>query len=1838
MASKSLVRPVLFIIFLFIYSCKPSAPVLPDAELLSTVLRSYTKGIISSQSTLKYIFVDDIVADEEVGKPLKAGVISLKPSISGEAYWESKNTLAFKPSQKLKPGTTYAVTVDFESINQDVAKHFKSLNYNVQTREFSFAVTKPVFELVADNVFNLNGEVTTSDEAEPAQIEKALQATQDGQPLSISWVHHTGANSSTYTVQKVVGKKDSKVDLQWNTQMMGINETGKYILPVYDPNQFNLMDVRHEGRPQSRIVSTYSDNLKATQNLEGLISIKNSTSSLRHVMDGNKIYTYVAGELEGDIIVSLSTGITSIKNIKLHGSSEWEINIPGSKPAVRFVGKGNIVPQSNEVILPFEAIGLKSIEVEVFKIYDNNILQFLQTNELNESYELYRVGKIISQTKIKLNDLSPGVDHTQWSHYAIDLSSLLKTDPNAIYQIRIGFTPSDTYLPCIEPEKNEPLVASSNEELISFFDENYYGTDGYYEGYDWNDREDPCKAAFYNADHFISKNIVVSNFGIIAKLADKQLFVAVTDLRTTDPINGAVLEVYDLQSQKIIQLTTNADGIAQQLVTSSPAAIVVSHQGQKGYLKLSEGLNLSMSAFDVDGEKVHKGLKGYIYGERGVWRPGDSLYLNFILNDREIRLPVGHPVSMQIFDARNKLVVQKINSQSVGGIYSFPIKTTPDANTGIWRAVVKAGGVEFTKSLKVEAIKPNRLKIIWDAPAELFASQSNINLSANWLTGLKAQGLTAKVSGKWSTAESSWPTFKEFSFTDPARSNIDQPEFTLYDGALDADGHANVPLTIAKDFKPAGIMNLRTNIEVSEPGGDFSMQSNSSVYHPYRHYVGVKLPSDPWGYRTLNINAPSSIQFASIDPKGKPQGNRKLTVGLYEMEWRWWWEHRENAYADYNSTTHTKAIRKSTITTNANGLAEWKADINHWGRYMIRVCDVESGHCSGDFAYAGWPEGGSDKNFDMATLLRLHTSKEKYNTTEMVELSIPAPVLSKMLITLENGSKVIESHWVTIDKSPYIFRFQATPQMAPAIYAHVQLIQPHGFIGNDLPMRMYGIHPIYIENEAARLLPKINASNTSFKPDRAEQIEISETNGRAMAYTLDIVDEGLLDLTSFKTPDAYGQFYAKEALGVRTWDVYDHVLGAFGGKLESILSIGGDESLNSGNSKNNVTRFKSPVIHLGPFQLKKGEKKKHTIRISNYAGSVRAMVVAAGDGAYGSVDKTFPVKSALMILPTLPRVLSTGEEVTLPVNIFVTESNIKQISVTVKDKNNLIQWESNTKNIQAQGSGDIMEYFTFKTSDKPGKSLITIEAKANGETAKNEIEIETRNPNPFSSIVSSILIEAGASKTIQLIGPTTAVDLKGQIEVSTFQPVRMSKYIDDLIQYPYGCAEQIASAAFPQLYLDKFIQLDAKRMQEVKNNIQGAISALNRFSQSDGSFALWPGAGQHTDPWVTSYIGHFMIEAQKKGYLVPDHLLLSWKNYQRRIANLYDLSQKPLYSANHGLDQAYRLYTLAIVGIPELGAMNRLKEYGQLGNNARWRLAAAYAVVGQKETAKSLMVKAPESTDYIESGYSYGSPLRDQAMVMETFLEVGEKSKAAEYAIDIAEQLNTNQQWNTQALAYALKVLGQFQGNAVADAKWNFKYQVGNDEKQNVTATAPSFLIDPKMGTSLTKTVTIENPSAAPIYVLTSIQGQPVQDLTGDESNNLKLDVRYNNALGQVIDPAALNKGDQISISITIKHTGIAFKSYQNLALNHILPAGWEIINERMLGEEVQSGRQYQYQDIRDDRVLTFFTLLPGTTKTFTTRARATYTGSYHLPAILCEEMYDLRVKARIKGGKVTVQ
>ena len=302
-------------------------------------------------------------------------------------------------------------------------------------------------------------------------------------------------------------------------------------------------------------------------------------------------------------------------------------------------------------------------------------------------------------------------DLNKWNKYSLSLDDVLTARPGSMYQIKIGFRKRHSLYYCGEND-NIPGIDSDDDAWGAENEDSYWDYyDNYYNpSFNWNERDNPCSDSYYGSRRTVSKMLFASNLGLIAKKREGgQLNVFATNLVNTDPLSGVSLEVFDYQQQRIASGSTDDDGkVAIEIPEGQPFVLVAERGTQKGYLKLDNGSSLSLSNFDVTGTRVQRGLKGFIYGERGVWRPADTVHLGFILQDLEGTLPEEHPVIMELYNPNGQLTFRKVSSKAAMGVYRFDFVTDSEAPTGDWMATAKVGGATFNKSVKIETIKPNR--------------------------------------------------------------------------------------------------------------------------------------------------------------------------------------------------------------------------------------------------------------------------------------------------------------------------------------------------------------------------------------------------------------------------------------------------------------------------------------------------------------------------------------------------------------------------------------------------------------------------------------------------------------------------------------------------------------------------------------------------------------------------------------------------------------------------------------------------------------------------------------------------------------------------------------------------------------------------------------------------------------------------------------------------------------------------------------------------------------------------------------------------------------------------
>ena len=1604
--------------------------------------------------------------------------------------------------------------------------------------------------------------------------------------------------------------------------------------------------------------------------MKGLIDVPEVSSSIFQIKE-NKVFVYFETGKLNKLTLNIHEGIRNSQDKPLgtsHSISFSELNL---KPQVEMATSAAILPDSKSLIIPFRAVNLYAVDLSVIRIFENNVLMFMQNNSLSSANELRRSGRLVYKKTLWLAKDSSKDVH-RWEDYSIDLAGLIHQEPGAIYRVILSFRQEYSAYPCGGSENKEMQFVdnkssdnltkvsgetlSEDDEAVWDTPETYY----YYNGsvpmdwsqYRWTERDNPCHPSYYmNSDRIAACNILASNLGMIVKRNSlNKLWIAVNNILDTKPVAKAQVTIYNFQLQPIGKGETNGEGLVEITPKGVPFIAVAEADKQKAYVRVVDGEEQSVSRFDVGGKDIQKGLKGFIYGERGVWRPGDTLHISFMLEDREKRIPDKHPVALEIYNPRGQFYTKMISTQGTNGFYTFDVPTQADDPTGLWNAYVKVGGTAFHKSLRIETIKPNRLKITLALPTILQASSKDVYapLTSSWLTGATASRLKAKVEMSLSKVNTQFKNYGQYLFNNPA-TDFTTVRADVFNGVLDAEGRAGVNIQLPVATGAPGMLNATLTTRVFEPGGDASIYSQTVPFSPFTSYVGINL-NQPKG-KYIETDKDHVFDIVTVNDQGQPVNRSNLEYKIYRISWSWWWENGEESFGTYINNSSITPVASGNLQTTG-GKASFKFRINYpdWGRYLVYVKDRESGHATGGTVYIDWPDwrGRSNKTDPSGIkMLAFSLDKDSYEIGETATAIIPAAAGGRALVSLENGSTVLQQQWLEVsDQGDTKLTFKITPEMAPNVYLHISLLQPHAQTVNDLPIRMYGIAPVFVTNRQTILQPQIKMPEV-LRPETDFNVTVSEKSGKPMTYTLAIVDDGLLDLTNFKTPDPWNEFYAREALGIRTWDMYDDVLGASGGRYSSLFSTGGDASLKPADAKAN--RFKPVVKFIGPFYLAKGKQQTHTLKLPMYVGSVRAMVVAGQDGAYGNAEKTAFVRTPLMLLSTLPRVLSTQEEITVPVNVFAMENQVKNVTVSLEASGAGVQITGNRQqSLTFDQPGDQLAYFTLKTGSKTGKATIHLTASGNGQQTKETIEIEVRNPNPVVTLRNSQWIEAGqeAELSYTLAGSSSANN-QVQLEISRIPSVDISRRFDFLYNYQHHCTEQLTSKALPLLFVSQFKAVDEQEAEKIKTNVQEAIRQIYARQLPNGGFVYWPGNAV-ADEWITSYTGMFLTLAQEKGYAVHPNVLNKWKRFQRAAAQNWRMPQEAsnwqIWQSE--LQQAFRLYTLALAGAPEYGAMNRMKEQPGLSIQAKWRLAAAYALTGKMKPAGELVYNAETTViPYSSMNLIYGSSDRDEAMILETLILMKRDRDALQQAKKVSQNLAQENWFSTQSTAFALMAMGRLakQLSGTLDFTWSWNGKQQPAVKSAKAVFEKEIATSPKSGT-----VSVKNQGKGALSVDLITRTQLLNDTLPAIADNIRLDVKYTDMAGSPISVEDIRQGTDFMSAVTLSNIS-GTSDYSNLALTHIIPSGWEIYNERMIVPEASSSNsneantpessadKYTYKDIRDDRVLTYFDLRRGESKTFTVRLQATYAGNFILPAIQCEAMYDAAVQARTKAGRTTV-
>lgn len=1771
-------------------------------------IAAYAPERISVNSPIRIEFTDKVApfdSDTRLNKVLK-----FSPRLRGELRVASPRSLEFLPQVgALKLGREYACRVRMAELTGIDSLRDFSFTFFVAERKMRLEVTRVRVDPADTKYMQAEGALTFSEPVEAAQVEAGLlYCDVQGHPARAA-IEPTGDPTLfRFTLSQLKRwEKEMQVYVSFQAGKLNFDLPEPQKIAIPGIRDFKLLAAERRDAAQPYLELEFSAPLSAEQELDGLITI-DKVEQVRLERSGTSVKVFYDPNGLTELVLRVSDLVRNRDGRSLDCEVERHFEQKVIPPAVEIPIHGTILPDGHNLALPFRAVNLAAVDVEVVKIYTDNVMMYLQENDLDESCRLRRAGRLIYRRTVRLDD-DPNRNLHEWQNFSIDLKNLFRQERGAIYNVRLAFRQAYS-LYGRNGKPDFPLETGLKAQDAETWDEDdayiYREAPDYdWDEYEWRESDDPSKPSYYMEKHRMPEyNLVASNLGLIVKKADgSRLWTAVTDIMTTAPLVGVRVTAYNYQLQEIGHGTTDSNGFADFNVVNKPFIVTASNGNSTSYLKVTGGREQSFSNFDVGGKKNPQGIKGFVYGERGVWRPGDEVHLTLIVEDRQRALPANHPVTMELYTPEEQLYEHQTQTRSTDGFYTFHIQTGEDAPTGRWNARFKVGGKSIDFPVKVETIKPNRIKIGIETDETLQApGYASCSLEAHWLTGPIAGNLPAALEMVLYNNPNPFKEYSDYAFSNPL--NTFSSEHIELKGTLDSLGRMTKQIKLAEKEDAPGMLQANIIARVREAGGDESFTARSVRYSPYRAYVGIRL-----GEKEFETDSNLNFPIVCVDAEGKLQGKRKLEYKIYKLNWSWWWQGSADDLRRYVQSTSAKVVASGILET-ADGRAQVPFRVNYpgWGKYLIFVRDTQSGHATGGVVFIDWPDwrGHAGKEDAKASsMLSFALDKRSYEVGETATVYLPKSEGGRVLLSIENASKVVSRRWVaTSANRETTCKIPVTREMTPNFYVHATLLQPHAK-SNDLPIRLYGVEGAAVIDRSSILHPEIEVAD-EVRPQQEFSIKVRERDRKPMTYTLAIVDEGLLDITAFKTPQPWRAMNRREALGVKTWDLYDDVIGAYVGKFTRILSVGGDEALRRAAGKEK--RFNPVVKFLGPFTLRSGQAT-HKITLPMYVGSVRVMVVAAHEATYGHADRTVTVRSPLMVLPTLPRMLSCGDRVRLPVNVFCMDDSVKNATVKVSVEGPVSVAGGASKRLAfAAPSEQLTTFDLVCDSVRSGQAKITVSADGGGHTASETIYIDVRNPLPPVITTYAKTLHPGEEHDFAW---TPFSNGTTQLEVAAMPKIDFSGAFSFVESYGHYCTEQLSARAMYMLYARRF--LSATEQARARETLPKILKAILSRQTASGGFAYWSGWG--VNEWATSMAGEVMVESRRQGFAVADQYIQRWKEYQQRMARAYR------HKHEHGEDlvQAYRLYTLVKSGDEPTAAMNRLRESRVLSRQALLRLAAAYAEAGKAEVAWQLVDRTVDCAQTTGAWFTFPSRLRDKAMELETWLLAEQNDRALRLAREVAAEFSASN-CTTQEVAFvsaAMNRLAGIYGEAATEVV--IRPKEGKAVSLREIKGIYTLAADPNSGA-----VHAENRGNRNVYLSLTTRRQPqATEQLPAVVNGIAFDIRYTDADGREINPERLVQGDEFYAEITVRK---AAKETQSLALTCAIPSGWEIWNERVVIDRTTN--LGDYTDIRDNRISWYFGLNVGESRTFQVRLRAAFCGRWLMPPTVCEDMYDTSCRA----------
>ena len=1332
--------------------------------------------------------------------------------------------------------------------------------------------------------------------------------------------------------------------------------------------------------------------------------------------------------------------------------------------------------------------------------------------------------------------------------------------------------------------------------------------------------------------------VLITDIGIVAKHGLNDFLVWTASYSSLAPIAGAKVRILSYQNQELASGTTDQHGlfraqISPQLMADKRPYLVMVQKGADTSFLLYDRFQVDTTGLDVSGSVLPAtGYTACIYGERDIYRPGETLQGIAVVRDTKLGVPPSMPITIRLSDPQGRKIGEKIAKTGPEGIVSLQQALPAQSLTGAYTLELATGETVIGQHrFQVEEFVPDRISVTV-APGTAAATPGkslSFGIAGRYLFGAPAGNLPVETRARLVKAPFAPAGYAAYTFGDPERSFEDR-EILEETGNLDEKGTAEVTASLPEDLSPPAALEAILTARVREGGGRGVTGVARVPVHVYPAYPGLKrLASE-----AATPGKPMTFNCVLVTPDGKPASNATLAATLYRDTWQTVLRKGPDGSFKYESTRDAKTLETQTVEAAA-GKGTFAFTPPSFGSYRVVLKDPTSGASSQVEFYAGG-SGYAPWAMENPGRLELKADKKDYASGETAKFQVRAPFAGKMLVTVE-GSAVHDVLVMDLPGNTGDISLPIKPQYMPGVYVTATLVRKAANVEPGNPSRAFGAVPLFVDRASGKL-PLTLTAPTTMRPGGKLTAELTTPPGSVV--TLAAVDEGILQLVAQKTPDPFAFFYAKRQLQVETYDTFAMLLPEVPPLMGKALAGGGD----GGEDLSAFVRTQSPAAKTvafwsGPVTVGPSGKVQIAFAIPEFQGQIRLMASGISGRKFAAAEAATQVKSPLVLLPSFPRFLSFDDVAltTMTVRNDTGKDGLFRVQLTVSGPA-VVKRPEHILSIPKDGTASAV--FPITAGKAEGMLDCAVSVSGVGETSRDTFQIPVRSPLPARTSVQSGALET-ASITLPELASTEFLPgtARRDISVGRFPMIRFTGNLKALLAYPYGCIEQTVSRAFPLLYFGELAKaLDPAAFESVgpAAMVQSAIRRVTGMQLYNGGFAMWPG-GSDPQPWMSLYAANFLVEANLAGFSVDKNVLQQALTYAGETGR-----QADLHKADGLKLAAYALYVQAKAGRADIGAMDNLRDTltKDLPPDARGLLGAAYAAVGNTRSAEALASgPAPNGEPHKETGGNLDSSLRDKALYLSALLDAAPSDpRLGSLAGDVGRLLEGEAYPSTQENAVALLALGKFYARQTAKAAFSGQLHGVSGLLADFSSEKILSLHDIGQLGDLRLTVS-EGFTPGACYYSVRTRGIPSPAAYTPQSAGLEVIRHYLTRDGEPL-PESVSQGALVVVKFAVRATA---GPVANVVLENLLPAGLEVENprlattERLPWMEDDASAADATLDLRDDRVL-LFTDLPDTRWHVSyALLRAVTPGVFTLPPAQAEAMYAPELRGSGPWGKFVI-